>query len=173
MGSTQLVSVPFALYSQGLIITDENGQSHLVTVDTNGTLSTNQVIVNCGDNFTDLRDGKTYGTVKIGSQCWMSENLNYGQMVLSTVTPSNNGIVEKYCFNDQELSCITTGGYYLWDEAMQYSTDSLNQGICVRPWAWQGGPACDPQSSLVLKEGHPVWSRSEKRFYCPQRFGPA
>jgi hypothetical protein len=33
----------------------------------------------CGDNITDSRDSKSYGTVQIGNQCWMSKNMNYDQ----------------------------------------------------------------------------------------------
>jgi uncharacterized protein (TIGR02145 family) len=134
MGSTQLVSVPFALYSQGLILTDENGQSHLVTVDADGNLSTNEVFVKCGDNFTDPRDGKVYNTVQIGNQCWMARNLEYGQFIFSSESQSDNGVVEIYCYSDNSFACQFGGGLYTWDEMMQYSTDSINQGVCPEGW---------------------------------------
>jgi uncharacterized protein (TIGR02145 family) len=44
-------------------------------------------VYNCGESFTDLRDGITYQTVIIGGQCWMKENLKY----LPNVTSSSNG----------------------------------------------------------------------------------
>src|SRR6185369_4953655 len=36
----------------------------------------------CGGTLTDSRDSKIYSTVLIGSQCWMSQNLNYGTYIL-------------------------------------------------------------------------------------------
>lgn len=36
--------------------------------------------VNCGDTFADPRDGKLYGTKKIGNQCWFTEDLEYTNM---------------------------------------------------------------------------------------------
>ena len=88
----------------------------------------------CGDVITDIRDGQTYTTVLIGGQCWMAENLNIGKMIPGTSTQTNNGTIEKYCYNDVSNNCDTYGGLYQWDEMMQYTTVESSQGICPTGW---------------------------------------
>ncbi len=77
---------------------------------------------------------KTYNTVQIGNQCWIKENLDVGTMVQGNQNPTDNGIIEKYCFGDNENNCITRGGLYQWDEAMQYITSPGARGICPEGW---------------------------------------
>ena len=36
----------------------------------------------CGDAFVDPRDSQSYNTVQIGTQCWMAESMNIGEMIL-------------------------------------------------------------------------------------------
>ncbi|MHC1708670.1 MAG: FISUMP domain-containing protein [Bacteroidales bacterium] len=79
-------------------------------------------------------EGQTYNTVKIGDQCWMKENLNVGTMILLATNSSNNGIIEKYCFNNDESYCLTYGAYYKWVELMQYIEVEGSQGICPVGW---------------------------------------
>ncbi|MFH0761652.1 MAG: fibrobacter succinogenes major paralogous domain-containing protein [Bacteroidota bacterium] len=85
-------------------------------------------------------DGNIYPTVQIGGQCWMAKNLNVGRYVASTVSNidhsnlSNNGIVEKYCYNNDINNCTLYGGLYDWDEAMGYSDTEGAQGICPEGW---------------------------------------
>lgn len=88
----------------------------------------------CGDTITDSRDSKRYGSTKIGVQCWLSENMNIGLKINGTTNQSNNGLVEKYCYNDVEDSCGVYGGLYMWDEMMQYINDTTTQGICPLGW---------------------------------------
>lgn len=88
----------------------------------------------CGKPFADIRDGKVYNTVMIGSQCWMEENLNIGSMILIPNTPSDNNIIEKYCYDDDSMNCNIYGGLYYWDEMMQYVTSPGTQGICPVGW---------------------------------------
>ena len=78
--------------------------------------------------------GKTYNTVLIGSQCWLKENLDVGLMIQGSQNATNNGVIEKYCYNNNTNNCNTYGGLYQWNEAMQYSTTQGTQGICPTGW---------------------------------------
>lgn len=84
--------------------------------------------------FTDKRDGIEYKWIRINKQIWMAENLNAGYYTQSNVSQSDNGITEKYCYNDNILNCTTYGGLYKWDEMMQNSQSPGTQGICPENW---------------------------------------
>jgi len=79
-------------------------------------------------------EGKTYNTIQIYSQCWLKENLDVGLQVPGNVNQSDNGIIEKYCFDNMPDSCLKYGGFYQWNELMQYSTQQGTQGICPPGW---------------------------------------
>lgn len=83
---------------------------------------------------TDIRDGMEYQTVLVGTQCWLLQNLNYGTQIPHSTAQTDNGIPEKYCFGDNEASCASRGGMYLWNEVMQYSTTEGVQGLCPEGW---------------------------------------
>lgn len=86
----------------------------------------------CGD---DIRyEGKTYGTVLIGTQCWMKKNLDVGVMIQVSQSSSNNGVIEKYCFNNDTSNCTIYGGLYEWTETMQYVVTVNARGICPDGW---------------------------------------
>ncbi len=88
----------------------------------------------CGNPVTDTRDGKTYNTVQIGTQCWTKENLNIGIRIDGSQGQTNNGVIEKYCFDNLESNCDQYGGLYQWDEVMQGSATPGVQGICPSGW---------------------------------------
>jgi len=91
----------------------------------------------CGDTIMDSRDGKKYGTVLIGNQCWMSENMNIGTIISSGSggnLQKNNDTIEKYCINNDQGQCDIYGGMYEVNEAMQYVYIEGTQGICPNGW---------------------------------------
>jgi len=85
----------------------------------------------CPDQPTVLYGNQVYNTVLIGYQCWLKENLNIGTKLYSYTPPANNGVIEKYCANND--NCSTYGGLYTWNEMMQYNTLGA-QGICPDGW---------------------------------------
>ena len=66
------------------------------------------------DSITDTRDSKVYKTVKIGSQTWMADNLDYSD---SVETPSLVG--NSACFNNDAAKCEVAGRLYTWAVASE------------------------------------------------------
>lgn len=97
------------------------------------TLATAACSGDC-QQFTDSRDGQTYFAVLIDTVWWMAENLNIGTKIDSTVSPSDNSLIEKHCYHDLESQCDIYGGLYQWWEMMQYTNMDGTQGICPSGW---------------------------------------
>jgi len=104
--------------------------------------------------MTDPRDNKTYATIELNGYTVMAQNLDYGVQVngmLATDNQSNDGVVEKYCYNDSALYCERYGGLYQWAEALalpsscntescanQVDTVGFHRGICPEGWHLPG-----------------------------------
>jgi len=88
----------------------------------------------CRGTPTVYYEGQLYTTIQIFSQCWLNENLNVGTMIPGTEVQTNNGIKEKYCYNNEPDSCIKYGGLYQWREMMKYADLPGVQGICPPGW---------------------------------------
>ena len=135
LGIQELVSVPFALSTGNLIegtrISSASGEQYELIIDTSGPVW--RKIIQAKTCPNTLQYGSLiYPIVKLGQQCWMGKNLHVGTLKnsISTVdSQRNNGILEKYCWNNSALSCDTFGGLYQWAEAMNYSSGALNNGV--------------------------------------------
>jgi uncharacterized protein (TIGR02145 family) len=153
MGTTQLVSVPYAMSAKSAInLVDQYGKEYRIIEDKGVVGLTpiskltmpNSYNPNCSGAIT--YQNQIYNLIQIGNQCWMKENLNIGNMIGGLQDQLNNQIVEKYCYNNDYYTCGTFGGLYQWAEAMNYqygaSNDSLwnpgpsgpIQGICPNGW---------------------------------------
>jgi len=89
--------------------------------------------------LVDERDGREYQTIKLDDQWWMAENLNIGEMILSSKYQRNNSIIEKYCYDNNEDNCDIYGGLYQLREMMQYQaydekSVGTTRGICPTGW---------------------------------------
>lgn len=55
-------------------------------------------------------------------------------MTVGINNQADDGIIEKYCYNDDPNICGTDGGLYQWDEMMQYTNIGGDQGVCPIGW---------------------------------------
>ena len=100
------------------------------------TVSSGSAAGTCPTNFTDPRDNHSYSAFRIGSYCWMLNNLTYGtQMTSDAQAQSDNCIPEKYCLSS-DANCFAYGGLYQWDELMHYKIAASGsvQGLCPPEW---------------------------------------
>lgn len=110
------------------------------------TTSESPSAVPCPGTPTVTYAGKNYNTVLIGTQCWLKENLDVGTMIQGNLDQTNNGVIEKYCYDNNPDNCAIYGGLYQWAEVVQYQNGATNylranppfsgyvQGICPPGW---------------------------------------
>lgn len=79
-------------------------------------------------------DGNVYNTVLIGDQCWMAENLRVGTVIPGSQDQADNGVVEKWYYDDNPANGQYYGALYQWNELMRYSTKEASRGICPQGW---------------------------------------
>jgi len=120
----------------------------------------------CPGTPTVTYEGKNYNTIQILSQCWLKENLDVGTMINSSQDQTNNGIMEKYCYNNEPGNCTLYGGLYQWDEMMQYTTQLGARGICPPGWhlpedeEWK---VLEGAVDIQYRIGDPIWDAGSVR----------
>ncbi len=103
-----------------------------------------ELVFQCGMKIADPRDGKRYNTIKIGSQCWMAENLNAGTMISADTDQRNDGLIEKFCYQNLESNCDIYGGLYQWGETVNYLNNASNSCTWSTPPAGVVTGICPP-----------------------------
>ncbi len=121
--SSTLSSVAVPLSSSIIVSSSEVSSSSIIISSSSKALSSSS----SASTFIDSRNGQEYTMVKIGTQVWMSKNLNFDSGMGS------------YCYDDDPTQCATYGRLYTWETAMNggLPTDAVPsnvQGVCPDGW---------------------------------------
>jgi uncharacterized protein (TIGR02145 family) len=140
-----------SLGESGLIETPETSQAYTFQFATN---------IPCPGIDSLFHEEQWYHTIQIYSQCWLKENLNVGLMINGEDDMVDNGVIEKYCYDNEEDNCDIYGGLYQWNEMMQYTMAQGVQGICPVGWhiptddEWQ---ILEGTVDSLYGVGDPIW----------------
>ena len=129
--------IPFNIGDTLLYIGYANGlQSGILDDPETSETYTFQFATNipCPGTPTVEYEGQIYNTIQVFSQCWLNENLNAGTMIQGAEEMTDNGTLEKYCYDNDTNNCDIYGGLYQWNEMMQYTTQQGAQGVCPTGW---------------------------------------
>ena len=96
----------------------------------------------CGIIRSDTIKITTKCLPSCGSQVWMTANVNVGTMINGSNDQSDDGKVEKYCYNNVYSNCTMFGGLYQWAEVVQLPHTNNNTAAGTQPWM-----TCDPCGS--------------------------
>ena len=94
-------------------------------------------------SFVDSRDGKVYRWVKIGTQTWMGENLNYD-------TANGAG---SWCYNNDESNCKKYGRLYDWNTAIN---------ACLTGWRLPDTADWNALARTVGGQARPAYNKEGK-----------
>ena len=75
------------------------------------------------ETLIDERDGKSYKAVKIGTQTWMAENLNY-----ASLQPTDRLDSTSFCYENEPFNCEKDGRLYLWSAVMDSAATWSDNG---------------------------------------------
>lgn len=123
IGTTQLLSVPYALYA-------ETSGTSLKMDSLKLVVSTMESMLKLGGvYFVSDYEGNEYKTVKIGNQLWMAENLR------STKYSDGKTISGVYAYKNDETTVSDFGRIYTWFAANAWNqTGTISKDVCPCGW---------------------------------------
>ncbi|MCQ2092727.1 MAG: fibrobacter succinogenes major paralogous domain-containing protein [Fibrobacter sp.] len=107
--------------------------SSSVTPESSDSMNDGSVYDVATKTLKDLRDGKTYKTVTIGTQEWMAENLNYAYNKVKFNYGGYTSDSTSWCHENKSSNCDKYGRLYLWSAVMdsvgEFSTAGKGCGL--------------------------------------------